>query len=100
MATTCLFTTATFNVSNAIRRGENELIVRVGAHPGVLPPFASGGTDFEKTLWTPGIYDNVSLALSENPVIDSVQVAPKIADSSIVAQTALRNLGNKSVSFA
>jgi beta-galactosidase len=75
------------------------LIVRVGAHPGVLPPFVSGGTDFEKIRWTPGIYDNVSLALTENPVLDSVQVAPKIADSSIVVQTALRNLGNNPVSF-
>jgi beta-galactosidase len=93
------FTAAIFNVSNAIRRGENELIVRVGAHPGVLPPFVTGGTDFEKIRWTPGIYDNVSLALSENPVIDSVQVAPKIADSSIVVQTALRNLGKNPVSF-
>src|SRR6266851_523294 len=80
------FTAATFNVSNAIRLGENELIVRVGAHPGVLPPFVSGGTDFEKIRWSPGIYDNVSLALSDNPAIDSVQVAPKIGDSSIVVQ--------------
>jgi hypothetical protein len=94
------FTAATFNVSNAIRRGENELIVRVGAHPGILPPFVSGGTDFEKIRWTPGIYDNVSLALSDNPAIDSVQVAPKVADSSIVVQTALRNFGNNPVSFS
>ncbi|PYX61208.1 MAG: hypothetical protein DMG76_00335 [Acidobacteria bacterium] len=93
------FTAATFDVSNALRRGSNELIVRVGAHPGVLPASVSGGTDFEKIRWTPGIYDNVSLALSENPVIDGVQVAPKIVDSSIVVQTALRNLGNNSVSF-
>jgi len=94
------FTAATFNVSNAIRRGKNELIVRIGAHPGILPPFVSGGTDFEKIRWTPGIYDNVSLALSDNPAIDSVQVAPKVADSSIVVQTALRNFGNNPVSFS
>ncbi len=94
------FTAATFNVSNAIRLGENELIVRVGAHPGVLPPFVSGGTDFEKIRWSPGIYDNVSLALSDNPAIESVQVAPKIADSSIVVQTALRNFGNHPLSFS
>ncbi|HEY6766897.1 MAG TPA: sugar-binding domain-containing protein [Candidatus Sulfotelmatobacter sp.] len=93
------FTAAIFDVSNAIRRGRNELIVRVGAHPGVLPPAVSGGTDFEKIRWTPGIYDNVSLALSENPAIESVQVAPKIADSSIVVQTSLRNFGNNPVSF-
>ena len=86
------FTAAVFDVSKAIRRGPNELIVRVGAHPGVLPPTVSGGTDYEKLRWTPGIYNNVSLTLSENPVIESVQVAPKIADSSILVQTSLRNL--------
>jgi beta-galactosidase len=93
------FTSAVFDVSKAIRRGENELIVRVGAHPGVLPPYVSGGTDFEKIRWTPGIYDNVSLNLSENPVTESVQVAPKIADSSITVQTTLRNLANNPVSL-
>ncbi len=93
------FTAAVFDVGKAIRRGENELIVRVGAHPGVLPPTVSGGTDYEKIRWTPGIYDNVSLALSENPAIESVQVAPRIADSSIVVQTSLRNFGKNPVSF-
>ena len=93
------FSAAIFDVSKAIRRGTNELIVRVGAHPGVLPASVSGGTDFEKIRWTPGIYDSVSLAFSDNPVIESVQVAPKIADSSITVQTALRNLGSSSVSF-
>jgi beta-galactosidase len=93
------FTAAVFDVSQAIRRGRNELIVRVGAHPGVLPPAVSGGTDFEKSRWTPGIYDNVSLALSENPAIESIQVAPRIADSSIVVQTSLRNFGKNPVSF-
>lgn len=93
------FTAAIFDVSKAIRRGQNELIVRVGAHPGVLPATVSGGTDFEKIRWTPGIYDNVSLALSENPAIESVQVAPKIADSSIVVQTVLHNFGKNAASF-
>jgi beta-galactosidase len=93
------FTAAVFDVSQAIRQGQNELIVRVGAHPGVLPTTVSGGTDYEKIRWTPGIYDNVSLALSENPAIESVQVAPKIADSSIVVQTSLHNFGKNPVSF-
>lgn len=34
------FTAAVFDVSRALRQGDNELIVRVGAHPGVLPPTA------------------------------------------------------------
>jgi beta-galactosidase len=93
------FSAATFDVTRAIRKGENELITRVGAHPGVLPPTVSAGTDFEKIRWTPGIYDDVSLALSDNPVIETVQVAPRIADSSILVQTTIRNFGNSPVSF-
>ena len=73
--------------------------MRVGAHPGVLPESVSAGTDFEKNRWTPGIYDSVSLQLSDNPVIESVQVAPHLADSSIVVQTKLRNDGSAVSSF-
>src|SRR6266403_4685864 len=93
------FTAAIFDVSQATRPGRNELIVRVGAHPGVLPPTVSAGTDFEKIRWTPGIYDSVSLALSGTPVIENIPVAPKTTDSSIVVQTALRNSGKNPVSF-
>ncbi len=57
--------------------GENEIVVRIGAHPAVLPANVNAGTDFEKNRWTPGIYDSVSLALADNPVIETVQVAPR-----------------------
>ena len=93
------FTSATFDISKVVRRGQNEVIIRVGAHPGVLPARVSGGTDFEKIRWTPGIYDNVSVVLSDNSVIESVQIAPRINDSSIRVQTVLHNYGNEPVSF-
>jgi beta-galactosidase len=71
------FTSATFDATHAIRWGkENTLVIRVGAHPGVLPANVSEGTDFEKNRWTPGIYDDVSLLAMDNPVITNVQVAP------------------------
>lgn len=94
------FTAAVFDVTAALRwNGKNDLIVRVGAHPGVLPESVSAGTDFEKNRWTPGIYDSVSLQLSDNPAIESVQVAPRLADSSILVQTRLRNYGDAATSF-
>ena len=68
--------------------------MRIGAHPGVLPASVPAGTDFEKLKWTPGIYDSVSLALADNPLIESVQVAPRIASSEILVETKLRNAGN------
>lgn len=93
------FSAAIFDVSNTIRQARNDLIVRVGAHPGVLPLTVSPGTDFEKIRWTPGIYDSVSIALSDGLHIDSIQVAPKIKDSSILLQTSLHNYGKDTVSF-
>jgi beta-galactosidase len=94
------FTAAIFDISQAIRQGRNELIVRVGAHPGVLPANVSAGTDFEKIRWTPGIYDSVSISINDNPTIESIQIAPRIADSSILVQTVLRNYGGNAISFA
>jgi beta-galactosidase len=86
------FTAGYFNVTDAIDwQAENEVVIRVGAHPGVLPAGAPAGTDFEKRQWTPGIYDRVFLNLSDNPVIESVQVAPRIAASEILVQAKLRN---------
>lgn len=95
------FTAAVFDVSAAVRwNAENEIVVRIGAHPGVLPEQVTFGTDFEKNRWTPGIYDRVSLLLSDNPAIETVQVAPRLADSSIVVQTKVRNLGGDTIEFA
>lgn len=94
------FTAGYFNATAAIDwAGENTLVVRVGAHPGVLPDTYPTGTDFEKLRWTPGIYDRVSLRLCDNPVIEHVQVAPKIDRSEILVQTKLKNLG-QAVEFA
>lgn len=97
------FTAAHFDVSRAIHWNRpNELIIRIGAHPGVLPATVIGGTDFEKNRWTPGIYDSVSLIAADNPVITSVQVAPQLADpanavSGAVVQTELHNYSNRAV---
>ena len=94
------FSAAIMDVSGKLRQGENEIVVRVGAHPGVLPASVSAGADFEKNRWTPGIYDSVSLALSGDPAIESIQVAPSRDLRSIVVQTKLRNHGTRPVTFA
>jgi hypothetical protein len=94
------FSAAEFNLSEAIRwDGENDLIIRVGAHPGVLPETVSAGTDFEKNRWTPGIYDSVSVRFSGSPAIASVQVAPKLSDSSILVQSVVRNSSASAVTL-
>jgi hypothetical protein len=97
------FTASFFHLEDAIRwNGENELVIRIGAHPAVLPDTYPTGSDFEKIKWTPGIYDSVSLIFCENPLIETVQVAPRIATGEIVVQTKIRNCGAavQSVSLA
>jgi len=93
------FTAAVFDVSGDVRVGANNLVVRIGAHPGVLPANISAGTDFEKLRWTPGIYDSVSLVLSGNPAIETVQADPRVGDSSIVVESRIRNYAASPVSF-
>jgi beta-galactosidase len=95
------FTTFYSDVTRAMNwQGENQLVVRVGAHPGVLPVDYPTGSDFEKNRWTPGIYDSVALLLSDNPVIESVQVAPHIDTRTITVQTRLKNYTAASARFA
>jgi hypothetical protein len=91
------FTAVDLDVSKAIRwNAPNDLVIRIGAHPGVLPATVSGGTDFEKNRWTPGIYDSVNLMVMDNPVIATTQVAPQLAgaghpQASALVQTQVTN---------
>lgn len=93
------FTASFFDLRPAIRwAAENTLVIRIGAHPAVLPDTYPTGSDFEKIKWTPGIYDSVSLQFSDNPAIDTVQIAPRIAAGEIIVQTRLKNHSAAAVS--
>jgi len=89
------FTPGYFDARAALRGNgtENELIVRVGALPGVLPPTVSSGYDVEKSRYIPGLFDSVELILSGTPNVVRVQVAPDIAGQSIRVQAVVRNAG-------
>ena len=97
------FTAVSFDITRAIHwNAPNVVVIRIGAHPGVLPPNISQGTDFEKNRWTPGIYDEVNLMAMNSPAISVVQVAPKLASAtdsvaSILVQTELHNYSDHAV---
>jgi beta-galactosidase len=93
------FTSGKFNITGLVRKGENELIVRIGAHPGALPQWAPSGSDYEKPKWTPGIYDDVSITATNYPYVSSVQIAPDIHTSSITVQSKIVHKG-EAVSLA
>ena len=88
------FTASYFKLNDAIRwNAENTLVIRIGAHPAVLPDTYPTGSDFEKIKWTPGIYDSGSVIFCDNPAIETIQVAPRIATGEIVVQTRVKNHG-------
>ncbi len=92
------FSASYFHLEDTLRWGEkNELVIRIGAHPAVLPEDYPTGSDFEKIKWTPGIYDSVSLICCDNPLIETIQIAPRIASSEIVVQTTLANCGAEAI---
>jgi hypothetical protein len=87
------FSSGYFDLTPAIDwAGDNTLVIRIGAHPAAVPDWSPAGTDFEKYLWTPGIYDSVELQLFDGPWIESVQAAPRLAESSVEIETTLVNL--------
>lgn len=86
-----------FDVTGTINwSGENRLLVRIGAHPAVVPDHLPGGGSFAgMPRWPPMIYDNVTLLLCDNPVIESIQVAPRIDSSEVIVQTKVKNHGSE-----
>ncbi|MBK1878734.1 glycoside hydrolase family 2 protein [Pelagicoccus mobilis] len=86
------FSFSEFSITEALNApgNSNELLVRIGAHPTILPDHIVWGHDFEKIKYIPGIYDDVSLILSGAPRIENLQVAPDIDASSITVQTEIR----------
>jgi hypothetical protein len=81
------FTPGYFDLKKAIREGENDLVIAVGASRSSIPSVMPDGFDYEKVRYISGIFDNVDLILSGTPYIQNVQVAPEIEKNSVRIQT-------------
>ena len=87
------FTPGYFDARKALRVGENELLIRVGADREAVTRAVPSGFDFEKERYIPGIFDEVELILSGTPHILTVQAVPDISKQTVRVQTRLRNSG-------
>ena len=74
------FTPGFFSASEALKAGENEVVIRIGATRESLPNTMPTGFDEEKSRFIPGIFDSVELLLSGTPTIVNVQVAPDLTN--------------------
>jgi hypothetical protein len=80
------FTPVRFDARAALRPGENEVLIRVGAFRDAVPKSVPSGWDYEKMLYIPGIFDSVELILSGSPHIVRVQAAPDIQKQAVVVR--------------
>ncbi|WP_165226311.1 discoidin domain-containing protein [Aquisphaera insulae] len=87
------FTPGYFEARPALREGENEILIRVGADRAAVGPGVPSGFDYEKERYIPGLVDSVELILSGTPHVLSVQAAPDVASWSVRVQAILRNDG-------
>ncbi len=83
------FTPGWFNIKDALKRGENELSIRVGSCRSSLPLSVLSGFDFEKERYIPGIFDDVKIILSGKPSISSVQAVPDVNGKKVKVQVRL-----------
>ena len=88
------FTPGYFDARAALRPGENEVLIRVGAFRDSLPKSMPSGWDYEKMLYTPGIYDSVELTLSGSPHIVRVQAVPDVEKKAVAIHAWVRHAGD------
>lgn len=91
------FTPGYFNAKPALRQGENEIVIRVGAFMDAVPKPIPSGWDYEKYKFIPGIFDSVEVILGQTPFIDRVQVQPVLESKSINAYAWISAPGMKKV---
>ena len=87
------FTPGYFNIAKALRKGRNELVIRVGSSRNSVPFSIPDGFDFEKDRYIPGIFDNVELILTGTPFIETVQTVPEIDKKQVKVQVKFDNPG-------
>ena len=87
------FTPGYFDAKLALREGDNELLIRVGAFSDSLPKTIPTGWDNEKKKYIPGIYDSVELILSGEPSISRIQAVPDIERQGVTIHAWLHRAG-------
>jgi beta-galactosidase len=87
------FTPGYFNAKPALKTGQNEWLIRVGADRDAVGPGVPSGFDFEKERYIPGVFDSVELILSGTPHFTQVQAVPDITAKAVRVQAVLRNAG-------
>jgi len=93
------FTPSIFDLKPFINmdNSANELVISVGCRNN-LPDSVANGHDFEKTKYTPGIYDDVKIISAGYPYISNVQTIPDIVNMQVRIVAEILSKDNKEIS--
>jgi beta-galactosidase/beta-glucuronidase len=71
------FSPTMLNITSHLKskKGENEIVVRVGAHIDQAPDTVNTAGEVEKFKYIPGIYDRIELIIVPEVIIEDVQIA-------------------------
>jgi Glycosyl hydrolases family 2/Glycosyl hydrolases family 2, TIM barrel domain/Glycosyl hydrolases family 2, sugar binding domain len=90
------YTSQEYDLREALKPGENELVVRVGQRED-LPLYSAVGNDLERAEWIPGIWGDVVFVQSGNPRISLVQTLPRIEESFVEVRVTVHNTSQHEV---
>ena len=86
------YTPIDFNITGALKFGEdNEILIQVGDRAW-LPSEAAGSTDKEKIRYLPGLWDDVFISATGKLRVDKVLFLPSLAKKSVTAKILVRNV--------
>ncbi len=89
------FTPGLFDARAALKAGENEILVRVGAFRESVPRPVPSGWDYEKKKYIPGIFDSVELILTGSPHVLRVQAVPDLDRKSVTVHAWVQGAAGK-----
>ncbi len=85
------YTPVEFNITHALKFGEeNEILIRLGDRAW-LPSEAAGGTDKEKIHYLPGIWDDVSLTFTDKLRINRALILPSVDKKEVNFKVQIRS---------
>lgn len=86
------YTPMDFNITEAVRLGEeNEIIIQVGDRAW-LPSEAAGSTDKEKVHYLSGIWDDVLISATGKIKVDKVLFLPSLSKKEVTVKTLVRSM--------
>ena len=93
------FTPAYYDVTEVLKKGKNEILIRIGADFQSILHKATIPYDKEKEYtYFPGIFDSIELIGTEKLFVENIQTVPDIENGKVRAQIRLVNKGNTTVS--